>query len=688
MLITLLLLPCFTVGAAPSFKGSGTSSSPYLISSADDLRSLSSSVASGTSYNGKRFKLTENIDLRFRAFTPIGTSTNSFSGTFDGNGKYIDNLVCTRTNGAGLFGYTDGAKISDLLLMGAVSSGSMQSSVSGALIAYGKNTAVEDCITRVTVISRMSEFATTPEYHSVAGGIIGIADGCTVSGCSVQSTVDAAFASTSAQFTEYCVAGGIVGAAVNGTRIKSSFTLGTVNAYGSYSGTVAYSGGLAGYIDASSSVENSYNVYSVQCRSALRGYIGGLAGFCEGKLANCYTLEIPAVVTMGITVGYFTGRKSDTAQITNCYFRTVGIVGSFVNQGTDCGYFTYRDSTVKSSSGKININGRVYSDISLETALDTWVSGKSGYSSWSVYEEVNSGYPVLPSTVTTVTGKANFGGKISPDGVSRLYKGTSVTFTPTPDEGYIQGKVTLDGKQTELAIAGNLTLSNVMEPHTVETFFEPKDYTIAATSGLGGTISPAGNTTVKRGGSATYTITADKGYKIDRVEVDGKSIGAVSTYTFKNVTKACTIIAYFTKTGSGGGSSTPVVPPTPDDTKPGITPSDTDPVSPDTDSAPEYVTDERGAYVTDENGQLIPVEDADIPADTSESGEETDEDGAVITYIAQKDTDPDTRELPPINTEGKSKMPLIIFVCSCVVLIGGGLLIAYIVSKAKESREM
>ncbi len=72
-------------------------------------------------------------------------------------------------------------------------------------------------------------------------------------------------------------------------------------------------------------------------------------------------------------------------------------------------------------------------------------------------------------------------------------------------------------------------------------------YSIASTATTGGTITASSSGTVTSGGSRTYTITPDEGYKISDVLVDGVSVGAVSTYTFADVTSAHTIKAIFVK---------------------------------------------------------------------------------------------------------------------------------------------
>ncbi len=74
-------------------------------------------------------------------------------------------------------------------------------------------------------------------------------------------------------------------------------------------------------------------------------------------------------------------------------------------------------------------------------------------------------------------------------------------------------------------------------------------YVISATAGTGGTISPAGNTTVTEGDSLLYTIISNTCYGIRDVLVDNVSVGAVSTYSFTNVQANHTINASFEPTG-------------------------------------------------------------------------------------------------------------------------------------------
>ena len=96
---------------------------------------------------------------------------------------------------------------------------------------------------------------------------------------------------------------------------------------------------------------------------------------------------------------------------------------------------------------------------------------------------------------------------------------------------------------------GQLAIDNV-KLMAVEDGPVAQKYTITATAGEGGSITPAGEVSVKEGASQTFAITASEGYAIADVLVDGQSVGAVDSYTFENVTANHTIAALFTKTAS------------------------------------------------------------------------------------------------------------------------------------------
>ena len=86
----------------------------YLISSAEDLCEFSALVNGGK--RDLNAMLTNDISMKGSSFTPIGTSSESYCGTFDGQGFTIDSLTIslTSTDGVGIFGYIDSAHILNL----------------------------------------------------------------------------------------------------------------------------------------------------------------------------------------------------------------------------------------------------------------------------------------------------------------------------------------------------------------------------------------------------------------------------------------------------------------------------------------------------------------------------------------------------------------------------------------------
>ena len=99
--------------------------------------------------------------------------------------------------------------------------------------------------------------------------------------------------------------------------------------------------------------------------------------------------------------------------------------------------------------------------------------------------------------------------------------------------------------------AGGLTAPNgnytVVFMDGTLTIDERPVYTIKATAGIHGSITPSGDVDVLHGGSQTFTIAANRGYAISNVKIDGVSIGAVKSYTFENVTDNHTIEVTFMK---------------------------------------------------------------------------------------------------------------------------------------------
>jgi uncharacterized repeat protein (TIGR02543 family) len=141
------------------------------------------------------------------------------------------------------------------------------------------------------------------------------------------------------------------------------------------------------------------------------------------------------------------------------------------------------------------------------------------------------------ANIYTITAKAGTNGNISPSGAVSVAYGTGQTFTITPDTGYHIADVLVGGSGgSSVGAVTSYTFTDVIADHTIEASFAVNTCEIIASAGEGGIITPAGRVTVNYGGSQNFVIDPNDGYHIAKVRVDGKSIGALSSYTFTNVT--------------------------------------------------------------------------------------------------------------------------------------------------------
>lgn len=119
--------------------------------------------------------------------------------------------------------------------------------------------------------------------------------------------------------------------------------------------------------------------------------------------------------------------------------------------------------------------------------------------------------------------------------------GTIVTLTATPATGYIftgwSGSISGAANPARITMNGDKTVT--------ATFTAVSTYTLTPSAGAGGAITPNSPQTVLRGGTKTFAIAPGVGYRIADVAVDGVSQGAITSYTFNNVTSNHTISARF-----------------------------------------------------------------------------------------------------------------------------------------------
>ncbi len=193
----------------PGLSGSGIAEDPYKIGTKEELFFFASKVNDGT-YKGVYAELTADINLEQEDWTPIGTSENPFTGTFDGLGHTISNVWVTINGNAGLFGQV--AEQSEKV------TGTVQNLTvdNATIIADGQNSAGVIAVARsgaqITNVKLTGE-VTIQGYRGV-GGIVG--NGFpTMNNCSVEA--EGSITAT------YWGAGGILGfASDKGAKASNS----------------------------------------------------------------------------------------------------------------------------------------------------------------------------------------------------------------------------------------------------------------------------------------------------------------------------------------------------------------------------------------------------------------------------------------------------------------------------------
>ena len=145
--------------------------------------------------------------------------------------------------------------------------------------------------------------------------------------------------------------------------------------------------------------------------------------------------------------------------------------------------------------------------------------------------------------IYTITATADANGTVDPYGMQSYAYGSTPVYTIIPNSGYAVSDVTVDG--VSVGAVTTYTFAALTGNHTINATFTAVNYTITASAGNGGTITPTGATTVQAGNTVTFTVTPNTGYSIADVTVDGVSVGALSSYTFEAVNANHTINATF-----------------------------------------------------------------------------------------------------------------------------------------------
>ena len=216
----------------------------------------------------------------------------------------------------------------------------------------------------------------------------------------------------------------------------------------------------------------------------------------------------------------------------------------------------YYDQTGAGYSGTLITSGMHLSD---PVSNYNWDISGLGNGTYYIYAKIDDGTTVVLAyaagpivinrTITlTITATAGTNGSIIPSGLVSVISGATQTFTIAPDTNNRVQSVFVDG--VDKGPINSYTFANVTTNHTINATFAAITYTITASAGPNGSILPAGTLTVNQGGNAAFTIIPNSGYQVQSVLVDGLNQGAITNYTFMNVTADHSINASFTLSGA------------------------------------------------------------------------------------------------------------------------------------------
>ena len=268
------------------------------------------------------------------------------------------------------------------------------------------------------------------------------------------------------------------------------------------------------------------------------------------------------------TVGYTEAPDGQTVTITNTGNQTVT-----VTLPTSTNYTITAGTGFVDDTATLAPNGTAKFTVQPNTGLDAGSHSETLTISDSNGASASVELSFAVNAVYTLTVELN-GGSGSTTG-GEYAEGTAVPIDAGSRSNYrFNGWTSSNGGSFANASSANTTFTMPAADTTITAAWSYNGggggssydyYTITASAGTGGSISPSGSVSVREDTDKTFTITPDSGYHISDVLVDGKSVGAVTSYTFEDVQKKHTIEAVFAKDNPDTGADNPFTDVRPDD---------------------------------------------------------------------------------------------------------------------------
>ncbi|MCL2101136.1 MAG: YDG domain-containing protein [Fibromonadales bacterium] len=432
--------------------GIGTEADPYQVSTATQLGNLRSCL--GTANRDRHYVLSNNIQLA-GAWTSIGnSSTNSFQGTLDGQGKTIFGLSVNSGNYAGLFGYvgTNG----QLKNINVVGSRIFGSRYAGGLVAYyDSDKAIENSS---VVADSVSSHSTTQHAYAYSGGLVGYANkAITIANSYTSVNVRASARSSTTSSPDYnytsiasVSSGGLVGDARGGVTITNSYATGNISFFSSSvtpATPTAYSGGLVGYASDVNNISYSY----------ASGNIGGGESYGSSYLGGIF------------------GRCPSSGTHTSVYYKSQGTM-SASGLGSTLGISSKSEADLKKRNTFIDWD---FDDV------------------WGIIED--DSYPYLnnaPITIRSISDRDYTGAQIEPEPTVRLNtgsvltKGTDYTLAYGTNRNVGEGTATVTGINNFAGFSTKISFRIVPKSLTIENAAaQNKTYDGTTAATITGTLS-------------------------------------------------------------------------------------------------------------------------------------------------------------------------------------------------------
>ena len=341
------------------------------------------------------------------------------------------------------------------------------------------------------------------------------------------------------------------------------------NVYGVYSLVAVDKDGIVSELSAPITIsptsvkkEAELGVYTSQLFKGTAGYSGWGAVTSNARdAANSgvtVTVNVPKTGTYYFSVGY--GNKGLSKDGNNCGIRSIYLdgkdVGTILFPVMEFDWSRSTHITLQLTEGEHTI--RVVAD-NLVNWYDENMNYLQNQDAQTIYldyfqldllEKTSVPVPVTgvelnKNELTLTEGKeATLTATVRPDGANQAvtWKSSDTSVATVDQEGKVTAIKAGSATITVTTVDGEKTATCQVTVNAPA----PNAYTITVTQSAGGTISPA-TATVTEGEDKTFTITANKGYEITDVLVDGVSEGKVESYTFYDVKANHTITASFTK---------------------------------------------------------------------------------------------------------------------------------------------